>query len=260
MFFVLSKILDLAVEPLTWVLVLTAVALRRSASRSPRPRRSLGALGGALVVLLVLGNPMVSNRLWWWLEGAAPEPAPSSEPYDGVVLLGGVVPHGFLGRAEAARYGDGVERLLVTYDLLRQGRARRAIITGGIAAPGADERVEATVLADQLVAWGIAPDRLIVDTEALNTRQNALEAARIARREGLHRLLLVTSAFHMPRAAGCFRAVDLPVDLLPVDRRAVEPARHPWHLAPRAEAFHESSEAVREWTGRAVYRVLGYSR
>jgi uncharacterized SAM-binding protein YcdF (DUF218 family) len=256
-FFVLSKTLDLAVAPLTWILVLVAIGVH--AAWTTRRARAVGALGGALAVALVLANPMVSNRLWWWLERDAVV-SRGDDSSDAVVLLGGMVPHGRVQRGSPPRYEDGVERLLTTYDLLRKGEAGVAIVSGGVVDARGDEAVEASVLAEQLAAWGIARERLVVDLRALNTRQNAIEVARLARERGLRRLLLVTSAFHMPRAAGCFRAVDLPVDQLPVDYRALEPARQPWQLAPRAQALHESTEALREWTGRATYRLLGYSR
>ena len=79
------------------------------------------------------------------------------------------------------------------------------------------------------------------------------------RARGFHTVLIVTSAFHMPRAHGCFRAVGLEVDTLPVDFRSfAAPYRGEW--IPRAKHLEESTEAIREWFGRFIYRVRGYSK
>jgi uncharacterized SAM-binding protein YcdF (DUF218 family) len=61
----------------------------------------------------------------------------------------------------------------------------------------------------------------------------------------------------MPRALGCFRAVGLAPDALPVDHRA-SGGGGGW--LPRAEALSASTEVLRELLGRVVYRVAGFSR
>jgi len=259
-FFFLSKILDLAFAPIAWAVALLGLGLALVWRRSPRRRLSLVSLGGALAILLVAGNPTLANRIWWTLERDAPDTHRADREYDSVVLLGGLIPSGAGDPAELARYGDGVERLLVTYDLLRTGRARTAIISGGVPNAPAGALVEAELIARQLEAWGIARERIVVDGKALNTRQNAIETARIVRERGDATVLVVTSAFHMQRALGCFRDVELAVDTLPVDRRASAPETQPWLLAPRSDALDMTSAALRELSGRLVYRLLGYTR
>lgn len=260
MFFLLSKTLDLAFEPIAWVIGLVAVAAVLVLRRNERRRLALALLVGATCVLIVSANPMVANRVWWWLESDAPSSHRPEVEYDVVVLLGGIVPNGLGASSAPYRYGDGVERLLATYDLLRTGGARRAIISGGAPQPMPGMDVEATLLAAQLETWGVARDRLEVEAKSLNTRQNALEVARILHEDDVGRVLLVTSAFHMKRAAGCFRAAGVDADTLPVDRRAVEPRLQPWEFLPRSGALERTSDALRELSGRFIYTTLGYAR
>ena len=256
MFFVLSKALDHAFAPLSWAIALLVVAIVLGRRRPVASRRLTVA---AVVVLGVFSLEPVSNRLVRVLESRAPRTVRDDVTYDAALLLAGFVEEQPTGEHGAPSYSDAVERLLVTFDLLRTGRARYAIVSGGLPDRAA-KVVESRVLADQLVAWGIARERVIVDRTALNTRDNAVESARLARERGFERLVVVTSAFHMPRALGCFRAVGLPVDALPVDYRSFDPATHGWDGQPRVTYLHQSTLGLREMAGGVVYRVMGYAR
>ncbi len=259
MFYLLSKSLDLAVSPLVWVIILVAIALALVARRSTRRGRIVGCLVTAIAVMLVFGNPSIADRIWSSLEEDAPSTFDEKQTYDAVVLLSGIVPWGVTDPARPS-YGDNVERLLVTYDLLRNGRAKNVILSGGSPTGDATFVKESSALRAQLESWGIAPERIFVDDVSLNTRQNAIETARIAREQGFTRLVMVTSAFHMKRAAGCFRAVELPVDTLPVDFRVVPARLRSTEIAPRTGALDRSADALRELLGRRVYRALDYTK
>ncbi len=252
MFFLLSKILDVLATPLAWAIALVTVGLAAG-----RWRRRATALG--LVVLVVFSLEPVSNALFHSLESPPQSSVRPGVTYDAAILLGGVGDD----RAEATwgqrAFNDNNERLLETFDLLRSGRARYAIVSGGDAAVQRADLIEARVLVEQLVAWGIDRDRLVVEGEARNTRENAVYSAAIVRARGWHDVVIVTSAFHMSRAYGCFRAVGLAVDMSPVDFRSYD-GRFRGELIPRADHLQESTAALREWLGRIVYRLRGYSR
>ncbi|HXN33592.1 MAG TPA: YdcF family protein, partial [Polyangiaceae bacterium] len=219
MFFFLSKTLDALLSPLTWSVVLIAIGLFWP---GPSIRRRLCAVAGLAVLLLFSFEPL-ANALERTLERSATRTYRADIVYDAVILLGGVVDRS--AASGEPSYNDNVERLIVTYDLLRTNHARRVIVSGGVLDPAAPNLVEAEVLARQLVDWGIARDRITIEPHSRNTYENAVESRRIAEGSGWTRLLIVTSAFHMPRALGCFRAVGLAVDTLPVDYRAYDPAR-----------------------------------
>jgi uncharacterized SAM-binding protein YcdF (DUF218 family) len=253
-FFFLSKTLDALLTPLTWSVALIAIGF---SSRGAWPRRRWAVLAG-VAVLLVFSFEPIANALERALEQSAAETYRADVTYEAVILLGGLVE-----RSDAAgrpSYNDNIERLLVTYDLLRAGRAEHAIVSGGALDPKVPGLVEARVLERQLIAWGIAPERIVVEPSARNTRENAVLSARIAGDHGWKRLLVVTSAFHMPRALGCFRAVGLAVDALPVDYRAYDPGRFSGSWLPRAGYLDRSTMALREWFGYGIYRLRGYAR
>jgi uncharacterized SAM-binding protein YcdF (DUF218 family) len=256
LFFLLSKTLDALVDPFWWVF---APALAGVVLLARGKRRGLGlglALGG-LTVLFVAGLPWVGDHLRLGLEQEAVDTSRPDVTYDAVVLLGGAVsPEG--ASADQANWNDSVERLMVTRDLLASGRARAAIVSGGsYGIPGLP--TEAEYLKRQLVAWGIAEDRVVLEDRALNTRENAVFSGALARARGFQRLLVVTSAFHVPRAQGCFRAAGVEADFLPVDYRMRDPGRNP-HWLPRASVLGDTAAVVRERFGFLVYRVMGYAR
>jgi uncharacterized SAM-binding protein YcdF (DUF218 family) len=257
MFYLLSKVLDAAVDPLWWAGVCLAFVLLGLAKGKPSRHARL-ALSLGLLILVGFSLPPVSNRLWASLEAGARSTVRADVTYDAVVLLGGAVAPGGSTRDEPA-WNDNVERLLTVRDVLVHDRAKVAVLSGG--ALGGTLRPEAEYLADALVALGVPRERLVLESRSLNTKENAALVKPLLETLQAHRVLVVTSAFHAPRAQGCFTAVGLQVDLLPVDYR-LRPQNmvSDSHLAPRAEYLGQSARALREWLGRFSYWALGYSK
>lgn len=255
MFYVLSKLLDVAVDPLWWGVVPMAAGVFFLA-RGARRRLGLALCGVGSGLLVLFSTPAVANRVWRSLEAGVERTQRDDVTYDAVVLLGGAVsPAGSL-RDEPA-WNDNVERLLAVQALLSTGRARVAIVSGG--SLGAPLRTEAEYLFEELVRLGVPREQVRVEPRANNTRENATESLKLLTELGAKRVLLVTSAFHVPRAVGCFRAVGVDADVLPVDYRMRDLDADP-HVAPRAEYLAVSARALREWLGRLVYRVMGYAK
>ena len=69
-------------------------------------------------------------------------------------------------------------------------------------------------------ALGIARERLVLEDKSRDTFENATLTARLVNPKPGERWLLVTSAWHMPRAMGCFRRAGVAVERWPVDYRA----------------------------------------
>jgi uncharacterized SAM-binding protein YcdF (DUF218 family) len=266
-FFFLSKLLDVLLSPYSWGLLLLVVAIpwRARGARQPRAarhqrRRRVYGIAG-LVLLCIASSNLVSNALLWHVEHQTTSTYREDVTYDAVVLLGGIVDEEASAASGQASYNENVERLVVTHRLLRDGKARVAILSGAAMYPSLAAWGEAVMLARQLEDWGIAKDRIIIEDRARNTRENAVFSQAIARERGFGRVLIVTSAFHMPRAEECFAAVGMKVDTLSVDYRGHE---H-WTggalaLLPRAGSLAITSAITREILGRAIYRLQGYGK
>ena len=264
-FFILSKLLDIAIDPLWWSVIPTLVGVvllarseagRPASSGKQRRRLALGLIGGGLSVLLLSCLPLVSNGLWGSLENGVSSTMRADVTYDAVVLLGGVVsPQGSL--KDDPSWNDNIERLLEVRQLLITGKAKVAIVSGGKL--GGDLRTEADYLAEELVVLGVPKEQVLIEPNANNTRENATLSLVMLEKLGAKQVLLVTSAFHVPRAVGCFRAVGVEADVRPVDYRLRSPSLEP-HWMPRGDYLSQTTRALREWLGRAVYRVLGYTK
>jgi len=164
-----------------------------------------------------------------------------------VVLSGGL-------ELDAPEYGGDTagERTLLR---LRYGAllAKRfnlpVLVTGG--RPENATRTEAAVMADILerefavkVRWQ--------ETQSRNTAENAVLSAAILRNAGIQRVVLVTQAFHMPRAVRLFRAAGLEVVPAPTQfKSAGRSPLGPLDLLPQSNALRNSYYALHEWLGLA---------
>jgi uncharacterized SAM-binding protein YcdF (DUF218 family) len=247
-FYALSKTLDAFLSPLTWAILLCLASFVRRYERWTRwaPAVSAG-------LLYVFSTGFVSNALLGHLERAAARTMRDGVVYDAAILLGGCVSHGATQTWDMPSYNDSVERLLATFELLRNGRARSVIISGG-RSDADDPIVEARVLGKQLEDWGIERDRIILEERARNTRENATESKRIAAERQFHTLLMITSARHVPRALESFRRVGLDPDTLPVDYRSTHKSSSR-SLLPRSDDLDVSVHTLREILGGWIYRA-----
>lgn len=253
-FLVLSKILDWLLSPLSWAILLLLGAMLARA----RPVRAFVLTALAVAVLVVFSSEPVAHAIEWSAEGHVRSSWRQDVVYDAAVVLGGMVdPEASRGSGEV-ELDEHADRIVRAWELFREGRVRYLLLSAGNVwlAPG--QPSEAELLARLLVRWGVPPDRIVVEPRSRNTRENAVESARIAAARGWKTLVLVTSAYHMPRALGCFRAVGLEPDSLAVDRRVGPEHERRW--LPRSDALDRSVQMIRELCGRLVYRAVGYAR
>lgn len=253
-FLTVSKIFDLFLSPVTWAMLLLVAAL------VSRHRRYLADLFTVLsvAVLLVFSAEPVARVLIRTAEASASSAFRDTSDYDAVIVLGGSIDAASSRATGTPQLNAAGERIIRAIDLLRSGRARNALLSGGLVYPLPGEPSEAERTALLLREWGIGSERIYLETRSRNTHENAVESARIVAAQGWHTLLLVTSAAHMPRALGCFRAAGLEPDALPVDFRAGDGLGESW--APRSEFLDMSTAALRELAGRLIYRVAGYTK
>ena len=243
--------------PLCLALLTVGIALSLTARRARLGRRLL-AIGAALLILF--SNRFVSMALLAPLEArfpAIPEFSYGAEPRS----LSGCVVVAVLGSGNSDTPGIPATSQLSTSGLSRVVEAVRILsalpsarlIVSGPGAPGVPSH--ASVLARAAVSLGVDPRRIGLLETARDTED---EANSIARMAGGGRVALVTSAWHMPRAAALFRGAGVDFVACPANFLAAEPARTGFgfqRLGFDVESLSRSTFAVHEWLGLAWTRL-----
>jgi uncharacterized SAM-binding protein YcdF (DUF218 family) len=174
------------------------------------------------------------------------------------VLGGAISPDVSAARNEVA-LNEAAERLTVVAELARRYPHARIVFSGGSGALIFGEGAEAELAMRVFESFGIARGRVTLEDRSRNTLENAILSKDLARPQPGERWLLVTSAYHMPRAIGIFRKAGFAVEPYPVDWRTSgsEDALHPF--ATVGDGLRRADTAVREWVGLLAYWLMGMS-
>lgn len=231
-----------------------AVCLAGAAWLAPRPRWRRVLAAAAASTLLLGSNGWVASAVFGRLELQYLPPARGTTA-DAIVVLGGGERKKLWPRAHVD-LKDGGDRLTTGAILFRQGAAPRVVCTAG---PVASE------MADFLVDLGVPDEAIIRDTASFDTHDHAVNLCPVFRQHGVTRILLVTSASHMPRSVAVFRRACPEVDVVPVPtdyRRPPNPDdRWPGDLVtlvPSTSAAEAVNDALHEYVGMAYYRLRGW--
>jgi len=256
-FFWLSKIVFFVIQPST-ALFLAAVA------GSVMLFTSWRRLGRALVVLSaaglgICGLSPASNLLIIPLEERFPQPADIPQ-VDGVIILGGAVDTIVTStRGQTALTTSG-ERITVAARLAQRHPQAQIVHSGGeglLIASGTSEAEGALPL---LLSFGIAEDRLVMEDKSRNTWENAMFTRDLLDPRPGQTWLLVTSAYHMPRAMGVFRAAGWEgVAAYPVDYRTRGWQDQNRWFSGVSQGLRRFDIATREWIGLLAYWATGRS-
>ena len=220
-----------------------------------RPWASRLCLVVALATLWGLGVPVGARLLVAPLETRYPVPPPVLRA-DAAVVLAGTVDLA-LSTPERIELYDRPERIIEGAELVRSGRARLLVISGGSGDPLRPEAREAEYLATLARRLGVPSGQILLQGDSRTTFEDAERTAAILKRRGIQSFFLVTSAFHLPRAVACFSKQGLDPIPYPVDFRVtpITATHNPY--APTAGGLTLSTLAVHEYLGIAWYWVLG---
>lgn len=254
MFFILSKTLYYLLMPVTWLLLITGYALY---TRRPQLRKRLIAV--SLGMLLILSNPFLINELFlWWEE----PPVPFAQVQSGYEVA--IVLTGFTNDNKSPKdrlyFNRSADRLLHAFRLYKEGKVKKILICGAEFSPPGDLRPENRSSKDLLLMSGVPDSVVIIENRSRNTRENALFAAEILGKQFPgKKYLLVTSAFHIRRARGCFEQAGIPVDVFSTDFNSRDRTLHPLNMIlPSEEAIGKWGILTHEIQGYLVYDVMGY--
>jgi uncharacterized SAM-binding protein YcdF (DUF218 family) len=248
-----SKLLALLIYPLSCSLLLCATALLLLFLK--RVRGGAMLLGVAVGWLYLCSTGLFANYLMRSLEqDFPPQPLQAVHRADVIVVLGGAT-RGYAHQSVLPDLNQQADRLVYAAQLYKAGKAPILLLTGGVLEGSLSE---ARQMQDVLSVMGIPSRAMLLEADSHNTHDNAVFSATMLRAQGVHRILLVTSAFHMRRARALFEAQGLEVVPAPTDFQQVT-AREPipdW--LPWVSNLAQTTNALHEIAGYWVYRWRGW--
>ena len=203
----LSSLVSFFLSPLNWLFVLLVVACC-----SPKSKWRKTMLITALSIFLLFGNGWLLNlyaRNW--------QPAPVELRSLGVYSCG-IVAGGF-GSPDASANGyfnETSDRFIQILKLYKNAKIKHIFISGGNGKPDINSFREGAWAKKELIQMGVPDSVIFLEDYSSNTAENALNTKKVM--DSLHfapPYLLVTSAYHMPRASLVFKKAGLDVDCFP---------------------------------------------
>lgn len=162
---------------------------------------------------------------------------------DAIVVLGGGDRYEWMTRAEVDADELPYSRVAAGARAWQAGRAPLVILSGGRG--GRD--TEADGMARAITRLGVPASALLLEQRSRDTRDNALYTAQLAQTRGVHHVLLVTSAVHMPRASLWFRDAGIRVTPVAVPEPSPRTGAARWF--PSRGALWRSGRAIKEYAG-----------
>ena len=240
----INKILPIIVSPLGLIIILLFFGVFR--------KRMLPSMI-ALILLIILSLPIVSRQLIKFLEQGYTLISPNNVDTAGtVIVLSGMIRTIKQNNEIYYEFSDAVDRVFAGIELLKLNKAQKIILTRG-KLPWSAGVPEGEFLAEFIQSQGINPNRILLSEIVQNTNDEAKAISRMLPKNS--EVILVTSAFHMPRAVKVFQNQNLKVIPYAVDFRSSAQEINIIDFLPEASAFKDSNFYFREIIGRVYYSM-----
>jgi len=263
MFIFLSKFLPLFIYPLGFATLLLGFSL----IFRNKPKLSRNLIISAILILWISSttgfSTMLARSLEWRFK--PPNEIPTAEA---IVLLGGATEPAAPPRPTVEVNGAG-DRVLYAARLYQEGKAPLILLSGGeISWLNEGSSTPSEDMAEILEFTGVPMDAMILENESKNTYENAEFSYKLLSEREINRILLVTSAIHMPRAAAVFEeqgfeVIPLPVDYSITETQSVVEDSNVWvtkilDIIPTSSSLSLTTNAIKEYIGMLVYSIRGW--
>jgi uncharacterized SAM-binding protein YcdF (DUF218 family) len=253
MFFALSKIFWTLVQPLNALCLLAIFGALLGLRWKKLGQRICYT---ALCLIVILGLVPIGPVLVGWLERQYPAPQTLPAKIDGVIVLGGAFESALTASTGQIQVNDQMERMLCFLELSQKYPQAKHVYSGGSgdllnpnAREGDDARAFFTLVGQKTP--------VIYEEKSRNTYENVLYSKEIVTPHGNETWIVVTSAYHMPRAMGIFAKQNWPVIPYPCDYKT-DGTYDFFHRLPNAAGnFYMLNIAIKEILGGIVYRLSG---
>ncbi len=256
MFFYLSKILVFLTSPFNLIVIFMALSLILKAARWRRWLRRT-----AVMLFLVFTIGVIQNEFLLIWEVPAIPLSEIKGVYEVGIVLGGTTD---TERAPFDRlyFTKGAERVTQALQLYKEGKIQKILFTGGRSRLFEGREKDNRPVRDFLVMAGVRPGDIIIENRARNTHENAVLTRALLEKMGLMKgkHILLTSAFHMRRAEGCFKKEGIDVLGFSTDFYSQLPKYRfsAGMFVPSVRVLDNWNFLIKEIIGYIVYDFVGY--
>lgn len=213
---------------------------------------AIACLLAGLFWVLVWSLPATTLIAGGWLEQRfVPQNAENYPSAQAIVVLGGHIQGNRRNWFESYDRANVVGRETLAAELYHAGRAPLILLSGGALVGNISDTAN---MARNLQGAGVPAEAILQETESQSTVENAVMTQQTLQRLDLSRILLVTSALHMPRAMAAFdnTAINVTAAPLPMQIELTEQtAKEPW--SPDLHTLLASRSIIKEYAGLLVY-------
>jgi uncharacterized SAM-binding protein YcdF (DUF218 family) len=257
MFFAISKIFGFFTQPSNAIATICAIGALLLLMQ--RQRAGTLTLTFGVLLLLIFGYSPAGNVLLLSLSERFPAWQFDGHDPDGIIILGGAIDSEISAARGALEMNSAAERITTMLELARRFPKARIVFTGGSGNLIETSVPEAPIAGRLLESFGVAQDRITLESASRTTDENATFTRRMVSPKPGERWLLVTSAVHMPRAIGVFRAAGFDVEAYPVDWRTRGWVDAGLPIDAMSAGLARTDIAIHEWTGLVTYWLTGRS-
>jgi uncharacterized SAM-binding protein YcdF (DUF218 family) len=223
--------------------------------------RGFGRFLIALLALAAIATAVLPVGQWLLepLEDRFPQLTTLPDKVDGIIMLGGAVSTVLSDVHHQPQVNEHADRFIAFANLARRYPNAKLVFSGGGAALRGGLYREADASREVMLWLGMDVNRVTFERESRNTFENVVNSKAMVQPAPGETWLLVTSAFHMPRAIGIFRTEGWSVIPDPVDYLTGAEADGPGYGAGFLENLGQASLAIKEWSGLLANHWLGHS-
>lgn len=252
MIFILSKLFWIVIQPLSFAFICIALSFLLVLFGRAGPGLVFSGLGLAVLFIALFTN--TGAVMMAGLENRYPRPDLTTPPTCAIVLGGGINTSASA-RRDTYIFTRAADRYVEALRLARLYPDMRILITGGDSALSGNINGEAEPAAKFFIDQGVDESRLVLEEKARNTIENARLTAEVLRQENIEGpCLLITSAYHMPRAVPLFEGQNVEVIAWPADIRTDGSVHFKVIFDRPVINATMVSTAMREWLGTLFNR------
>ncbi len=245
-------------NPFTIASIVTGVGVFALWRKRQVSKALLSVVTLGFVSMIVLELPVVSHFALGSLEWSFMPLGELPKEVQAIVVLSGSSNPPNSVQTEATLGSDTSHRCVYAASVYHRLKPMPVLVSGGKVDPTVSGPAVAQLMSDFLIKLGVDASAVELESVSRSTHENAVECRKVLDRRRIRRILLVTEAWHMRRAALCFRKQGIEIIPAACHHRATRLEGSILNFLPNPSSTEGLSDAFHEWLGLAWYGLRGW--